>query len=268
MGKAWERTAEGDPSGGDDTVGVAVVNYRMPRLRSPAEVIANAHKIRQMIEGMKLGLPGLDLVVFPEHSTHGVPYGGDEGWHATLPAPAPETEVLAQACRNAAVWGVFSMGGGHPTMVLMNRLGEIVQTCRGTTPWTPEAGVAEGPRGLKVGLVICGDGHDAEVFGKVARQGAELVVRCQGDGQPTRQDAQALMSRAMIQASASLTYVAMAHAAGSDGVALYPGHSAIIGFDGRTLAECGDEEYGVRYACLSKRQVRSARGAAQPLARP
>jgi len=259
----------GTISSSKDMVGVAVVNYQVPVCESKDDVIKNCKRIASFMDGIKRGYPGCDLIIFPEYSTQG--FHPVKWRDLTTTVPGPETEIFSDACKRNKVWGVFSITGeenpkGNPfnTFILINDKGDIALKYHKILPWVPmepwypgnETMVAEGPKGLKIGAIICYDGNHPEIVRDTVMKGAELVIRIQGYMYPSKEQQRMI---AQVRAWESLTYFAVANMAGRDLVYSYFGHSCIVNFDGTLLAECGTGPDEVQYALLSLSAIRDAR---------
>lgn len=261
----------GDIFSTKDSVGVAVVNLKVPRIISTLEILENCNKIIGMIENLKNGYPGLDLVIFPEYSLQGTSSNIDEMERKALTIPGPETDLLSDTCKSNSVWGVFSIAGevnpkGLPynTMILIDDKGNIVQKYRKIMPWTPkelwtpgnEIYVSEGPKGIKISLLICDDSNYPELWRECSAKGAELVCIGEGAMYPVK-DIHIDLMKSM--SFVNNIYAAVSNLTGNDGTYTYFGKSAVYGFDGHIVSSLDGEINGVTYAELSISQIREIR---------
>ncbi|WP_075215531.1 formamidase [Mongoliimonas terrestris] len=230
----------------DNGVVIGLVQLQLPVVVTPADLQAQTEKVVAMVAKARRNLGTMDLVVFPEYMLHGLSMDTNPAIMCRM--DGPEVAALKQACVDNRIWGCFSImeynPDGYPwnTGLIIDDTGEVKLYYRKLHPWVPvepwEPGdlgipVIEGPKGAKIGLIICHDGMFPEMARECAYKGAEIMIRTAGYTAPIRQS-----WRFTNQANAfqNLMVTANVCMCGSDGTFDSMGEGMIVDFDGTVIA--------------------------------
>jgi formamidase len=177
---------------------VGLAQLQLPVVETPAQLAAQTQKIVDMVGKARRGYAHMDLIVFPEYALHGLSMSTAPDLMVSM--DGPEVEAMRQACITHRIWGCFSImeanPGGNPynTGIIFDDQGVLKLYYRKFHPWVPvepwEPGnmgipVIEGPRGIKLALIICHDGMFPEMARECAYKGAELMLRTAGYTAPS-----------------------------------------------------------------------------------
>jgi formamidase len=226
---------------------IGLVQLQLPVVSTPAHLAAQTERICWMVGKARRNMAGMDLVVFPEYSLHGLSM--DTNPEIMCSMDGPEVAAFKQACREHKIWGCFSImefnpkGNPYNSGLIIDDQGELQLYYRKLHPWVPvepwEPGnigipVITGPRGVKLALIICHDGMFPEMARECAYKGAELMLRTAGYTAPIRHS-----WRITNQANAfqNLMVTASVCMSGSDGSFDSMGEAMVVNFDGEVIAD-------------------------------
>ncbi len=225
---------------------IGLVQLTLPVIETRADIAKQTERIVSMVAKARRNMGTLDLVVFPEYALHGLSM--DTRDEVTCDLHGPEVAAMRQACVDNKLWGCFSImernPGGRPwnSGLIVSDTGEIELYYRKMHPWVPvepwEPGdlgipVIEGPRGVKLALIICHDGMFPEMAREAAYRGAEVMLRTAGYTAPIR-DAWRFTNQS--NAFCNLMVTASVCMCGSDGTFDSMGEAMVCNFDGAIIA--------------------------------
>ena len=248
---------------------LGMLQLQLPVVDTPAQLAAQTERIVAMVGKARRNLAGMDLVVFPEYSLHGLSMNTAPELMVSL--DGPEVAAFRKACIDNRIWGCFSIMEKNPrgnpfnSGIIIDDQGELRLYYRKLHPWVPvepwEPGdlgvpVCKGPNGSSIALIICHDGMFPEMAREAAYKGAEIMIRTAGYTAPIRHSWK-ISNQA--NAFSNLMVTASVCMCGSDGSFDSMGEGMIVNFDGTTMVEGGGRADEIISAEVRPDLVREAR---------
>ncbi len=204
---------------------------------------------------------GARLVVFPECALSGYCFAsGEEARPASEAVPGPATEKIAAAAKSlgcTALVGMLERVGDRlynaaaviTPQGILGTYRKVHLLCLGIdrfdAPGDKPFPIFETPHG-RIGIVICFDMSIPEAARALKLKGAQLLAV--PTNWPLASDSTQCMAR--VRAIENHFHVVAADRVGEERGYRFAGHSQIVDFSGRTLAEAGETEETVIYAEL------------------
>nr|WP_067298962.1 formamidase [Marinobacterium profundum] len=248
---------------------IGMVQLQLPVVENKADLQHQADKIVSMVAKARRNLATMDLVVFPEYALHGLSM--DTNPEIMCSMDGPEVKAFKQACIDNDIWGCFSImefnpeGNPYNAGFIIDNHGAVKLYYRKLHPWVPvepwEPGdvgipVCDGPRGVKLALIICHDGMFPEMARECAYKGAEVMIRTAGYTAPIRESWKFTNQS---NAFCNLMVTASVCMCGSDGSFDSMGEGMIVNFDGTLIAQGGGRPDEIISAEVRPDLVREAR---------
>lgn len=227
------------------------IQLQVPIINSREDIDRQLKVITDTVKSMKSGYPGLELIIFPEYSLQGL---NTKKWTTEefiCDIPGKESDAMAVACKEAGVYGVFSIMERNPdpnknpynTAIIIDPNGEIILKYRKVFPWNPiepwapgneGIPVCDGPGGSKLAVCICHDGMFPELAREAAYKGCNVYIRI--SGYSTIVNEQWKLTNAA-NAWHNLMYTISVNLAGYDNTFYYFGEGQVCNYDGTTLVQ-------------------------------
>ena len=233
-----------------EALSVVCVQFAPIGAQTVEELNENTATMLNYLDMSVSAFPGVDIVVFPEACFQGfAPVNFED---ALMTEDSPQLKQVCDRCRDLSVWSVVNVlircgKSFENTAFVINDCGEIVHRYVKMNPWIPfensvpgkECTVCEGPKGARLGLIICADGDYPEIWREAASRGANVIIRPTHYMDPWY-DAWELTNRA--SAYFNQVYVVGANCSGlakNESRSCF-GRSMIVGPDGNIITEASN----------------------------